>query len=168
MILSSASCTLTPLCPCKAEPCYNKIRGYTVARCCQTPSEFHLKDLLVFCSPADMIKLELQENPSAEAHMLYCSSYTDASKSMWTRSHSSLIFVLVCFLHLLSSVFKSMSFIALFFKVQINRALFHLEKQFQPFSPIRCFLSWMFLLSISDTSVCIWPRATASVPQSPR
>lgn len=60
MILSSASCTLTPPCPCKAEPCYNKIQGYTVAQCCQTPSEFHLKDLMVFCSPADMIKLELQ------------------------------------------------------------------------------------------------------------
>lgn len=71
MILSSASCTLTPPCLCKAEPCYNKIQGYTVARCCQTPSEFHLKDLVVFCSPADMIKLELQiQNPTAKVHML--------------------------------------------------------------------------------------------------
>lgn len=74
MILSSASCTLTPLCPCKAEPCYNKIQGYTVARCCHTPSECHPKDLMVFCSPADMIKLQLQDSPSAKVHMLYCSS----------------------------------------------------------------------------------------------
>lgn len=105
-ILSSASCTctLTPPCPCKAEPCYNKIQGYTVAQCCQTPSECHLKDLLVFCSPADMIKLELQL-----ALQQKCTCCTDTaiqigwvciSKSVWTMSpvfFFLLHFLLVCF-----------------------------------------------------------------------
>lgn len=80
-ILSSASCTLTLPCPCKAELCYNKIQGYTVALCCQTPSDFHLKDLVVFCSPADLIKLELQieiQCPTAKsAHAVSVSGYTD-------------------------------------------------------------------------------------------
>lgn len=106
MLLSSTACTLTPPCPCKAEPCYNKIQGYTVARYCQTPSELHLKDLVVFCSP-DMIKLELQiESPTAKVHMLlaYCSCYRDwrglfikIKANQEEKSHSSLFLLLFCF-----------------------------------------------------------------------
>ncbi len=90
----------------QAEPCYNKIQGYTVARCCQTPSELHLKYLVVFCPP-DMIKLELQiESPTAKVHMLlaYCSCYTDwrglfikIKANQEEKSHSSLFLLLFCF-----------------------------------------------------------------------
>ncbi len=160
----------------QAEPCYNKIQGYTVARCCQTPSELHLKDLVVFCSP-DMIKLELQiESPTAKVHMLlaYCSCYTDwrglfikIKANQEEKSHSSLFLLLFCF----HPSFKSMSFTASHFKVQIERALIIWRCNFDRSllscchpCDIRCFF---LSLSISDKSLCIWPRATASAAPQP-